>query len=152
MKSSQIVYIVSAFLVLVVLTLAYLFKQSFYPEDEFYFSEFTKVTNKEVPKSSKIISKDISSWDLHGDYCSACVIKVSLDDYSSLYNELMGDVRMSRSNEIVRSDQLDNVMKNFRYEDITTGFTRVDPLELDSYYYIGFMNDKTTIAVSVCDI
>ena len=123
-----------------------------YPTDSFYFSEFKEVTLREAPKSATVINKDASYPDFHGDYCSASLITVSNDDYSSLLNELTNDKRITKNKpeEIIGSSELDKVMGSFKTEQIIYSFTRSIAGQEDHYLYIGFLDDKKTIVVSVC--
>lgn len=123
-----------------------------YPTDSFYLSEFKEVTLREAPKSALVINKDASYPDFHGDYCSASLITVSNNDYSSLLNELTNDKQMTKNKpgEIIGSSELYKVMGNLKTEQIIYSFTRNIVGQEDHYLYIGFLDDKKTIVVSVC--
>lgn len=123
-----------------------------YPTDSFYLSEFKKVTLREAPKSATVISKESSYPDFHGDYCSASLITFSNDDYSSLLNELINDKRITKNKpgEMISSSELDKVMGSFKNNQIIYSFTRSIAGQEDHYLYIGFLDDKRTIVVSVC--
>jgi len=124
---------------------------SIYPRDSFYFSEFKEVTLRMIPKTAKIIRKEASYPDFHGDYCSASLINISTADYNSLLNDLSNDNRMVKNkvNDFIGSDELDKVMGNYKTEQIVQSFTRSIPGEKDHYLYIGFLDDQMTIVVSV---
>lgn len=123
-----------------------------YPTDSFYLSEFKDVTLRDAPKSATIINKDASYPDFHGDYCSASLITVSNEDYSTLLNELTNDKRITKnkSGEIIGSSELDKVMGDFKTEQIIYSFTRSISEQEDHYLYIGFLEDEKTIVVTVC--
>ena len=125
---------------------------SIYPTDSFYLSEFKEVTLREAPKSATVKNKEASYPDFHGDYCSASLITVSNDDYSSLLNELTNDKRITKSKpgEIIRSNELYKVMGVFKTEQIIYSFTRSIAGQDDHHLSIGFLDDKKTILVSVC--
>ncbi|WP_276978838.1 hypothetical protein [Flavobacterium filum] len=131
---------------------AYEVYTAIYPTDSFYLSEFKEVTLREAPKSATVKNKDASYPDFHGDYCSASLITVSKDDYSSLLNELTNDKRITKNKtgEIIGSNELDKVMGSFKKEQIIYSFTRSIAGQEDHYLYIGFLDDKQTIVVSVC--
>ena len=131
---------------------AYEVYTAIYPTDSFYFSEFKEVTLREIPKSATVKNKDASYPDFHGDYCSASLITVSKDDYLSLLNELTNDRRITRNDagEFTGSDELEKVMGSFKREQIIHSFTRRIAGQEDHYLYIGFLDDKETIIVSVC--
>jgi len=123
-----------------------------YPRDSFYYSEFKEVTLRDIPKSAVIIRKDASYPDFHGDYCSASLITLSTNDYNSLLNDLTNDkqITLNKAGEICGSEELDKVMGNYKKEQIINSFTRTIPGEEDHYLYIGFLDDKKTIVISVC--
>jgi hypothetical protein len=123
-----------------------------YPLDNFYLSEFKEVTLREAPKSATIKNKDASYPDFHGDYCSASLIMVSKDDYTSLLNELTNDKRITKNKPggIIGSNELDKIMGKFKTEQIIYSFTRSIAGQEDHYLYIGFLDDKQTLVVSVC--
>ena len=123
-----------------------------YPRDSFYYSEFKEVTLRDIPKSAVIIRKDASYPDFHGDYCSASLITLSTNDYNSLLNDLTNDkqITLIKAGEICGSEELDKVMGNYKKEQIINSFTRTISGEEDHYLYIGFLDDKKTIVISVC--
>jgi len=123
-----------------------------YPRDSFYYSEFKEVTLRDIPKSAVIIRKDASYPDFHGDYCSASLITLSTNDYNSLLNDLTNDkqITLNKAGEICGSEELDKVMGNYKKEQIINSFTRTISGEEDHYLYIGFLDDKKTIVISVC--
>lgn len=123
-----------------------------YPTDSFYLSEFKEVTLREAPKSATVINKDASYPDFHGDYCSASLITVSNDDYALLLSELTNDNRIKKTKpeEIIGSSELDNVMGNLKTEQIKYSFTRSIAGQENHFLFIGFLDDKKTIVVTVC--
>ena len=131
---------------------AYEVYTAIYPTDSFYLSEFKEVTLREAPKSAIVKNKEASYPDFHGDYCSASLITISKDDYSSLLNELTNDKRITKNKpgEIIGSNELDKVMGSFKTEQIIYSFTRNIAGQEDHYLYIGFLDDKQTIVISVC--
>ncbi|MBE7177323.1 MAG: hypothetical protein INR69_13010 [Mucilaginibacter polytrichastri] len=123
-----------------------------YPTDSFYFSEFKKVTLREAPKSATVINKQASYPDFHGDYCSASLITMSNNDYSTLLKELNNDKRITKnkSGEITGSSELYKVMGDLKTKQIIHSFKRSVAGHEDHYLYIGFLVDKRTIVLSVC--
>lgn len=130
----------------------YFIYTAIYPTDSFYYSEFKEVTLREVPKTAVILNKGASYPDFHGDYCSASLMTMSTDDYLTLLNDLTNDKRITknRPEEYIGSNELDEVMENYKNEQIIHSFTRTIPGEEDQYYYIGFLDDQKTIVISVC--
>ena len=131
---------------------AYEVYTAIYPLDSFYLSEFKKVTLREAPKSATVKNKDASYPDFHGDYCSASLITVSKDYYSSLLNQITNDIRFTKNKpgEIIGSNELYKVMGDFKTEQIFYSFTRSIAGQENHYLYIGFLDDKQTILISVC--
>ena len=123
-----------------------------YPTDDFYFSEFKKVTLKDTPKSAIIIRKDASYPDFHGDYCSASLMRVSSFDYNLLLKQLIRDNQIFKNNQgdINGSSELYKVMGTLKREQIIHSFSRSIPGEDDHYLSIGFLDDKKTLVISVC--
>ncbi len=134
--------------------LIYSIYTAFYPTDSFYLSEFKDVTLREAPRSAMIIKKDASYPDFHGDYCSASLIALSNEDYSSLLTELINDERITegKAGGIIGSNELHNVMGNLRTEQIIHNFTPSISGRENHYLYIGFFDDNKTIVISVCVI
>lgn len=132
--------------------LVYSIFTAFNPTDSFYLTEFKKVTLREAPKSTIIKNKDASYPDFQGEYCSASLLLVSKDEYSSLLNELIYDKRFSKNKpgEIVRSSEMDKVMGSYKNDQIIYAFTRKVIGHENHYLYIGFLEDKETIIVSLC--
>ena len=62
--------------------------RSFFPFDDFYEYEFTKVSGLPFPKSGNILEKYASYPDIHGDYEACAIIEVSEDDYKDLEIEI----------------------------------------------------------------
>ncbi|PVY35669.1 hypothetical protein C8E01_1316 [Pontibacter virosus] len=123
-----------------------------YPTDSFYFSEFKEVTLREAPKSATILQKEASYPGIHGDYCSASLIRVSSADYNILLNQLVVDKKIikNKKGEIGGSSELYKVMGTLKPEQIIHSFSRSIPGEEDHYLSIGFLDDNKTIVISVC--
>lgn len=121
-----------------------------YPSNDFYYDEFTEVTLRKPPKSAQIINKPASYPDFHGDYCSASLIKLSKEDYNLLLTELSNDSRLVKGVELIGSRELDKVIGTFKKENVVQSFTRHIPNEEDHYLYIGFLDDKQSVIVTLC--
>jgi len=69
-----------------------------------------------------------------------------------LLKELSYDKRITKNKpgEIIGSSELDKVMGSFKTEQIICSFTRNIAGQEDHYLFIGFLDDKKTIVVSVC--
>jgi hypothetical protein len=55
-----------------------------YPPDSFYREEFEERTGIGMPVSAKIIYKNATYPDFHGDYASALLFEVSAEDFARL--------------------------------------------------------------------
>ncbi|WP_047450969.1 hypothetical protein [Alistipes sp. ZOR0009] len=118
-----------------------------YPTDSFYFNEFKDVTLREIPSSAKIIRKTATYPYFHGDYASVSLIKLSPKDYNSLFTALNNDKRIIKNGEFIGCREFDEVMGNLKTNSIEYSFTRKIPKEENHYFYIGFLNDNSTIIV-----
>ncbi len=123
---------------------------AFYPTDNFYFEEFKEVTLRQVPESAIVIRKSASYPDMHGDYCSASLIRLSRQDFIILFDELSQDKRLVKNGELISSSEFEEVIGNSKPENIKFSFIRQITEKEDLYLYIGFMDDQETIVVSVC--
>ncbi|MDY3363898.1 hypothetical protein PG623_07785 [Riemerella anatipestifer] len=106
-----------------------------YPTDDFYYSEFEYVTLEKVPKSAKIIFKNSSYPDFHGDYSSKSTIELSQNDFNNLIHKIETEKKL---------EKLPPQNKN----EIAT-FQRKIKGESDRYLYITFLRDGKTILISV---
>jgi hypothetical protein len=77
---------------------------------------------------------------------------ISTDEYLQLLNDLTNDKRITKNKqgEIIGSNELDKVMGNLKTEQIIHSFTRNITGQEDHYLFIGFLDDKKTIVVTVC--
>jgi len=64
--------------------------RAIFPFDDFYQREFVRVTGLKFPASGKILKKNASYPDFHGDYESCALIQVSELDYEALKISLQG--------------------------------------------------------------
>lgn len=65
-----------------------------YPKDEFYKREWTRNTKMELPSSARVIQKNASYPDFHGDYCAVALIDLSPADFQNLKKEVMNSEKM----------------------------------------------------------
>lgn len=106
-----------------------------YPNDNFYFQEFEYVTNKKIPNSGKIILKESSYPDIHGDYFSKSIIELSEEDFMILIEKIENDKSMIQSD----NDQIND----FKV------FERKIKGEEDRSLFIRFLNDHKRIVINV---
>ena len=136
-------YIISLILIAVIST--YL---AYFPTDDFYFNEFKSVTLRKVPSSAEIIKKKASYPDVHGKYCSSCLVQLSKADYIKLYNEINQDPRFKKNGEILNAEEFDHVLSSDKRDHINHFIQRVDSNRYGPYSYIGFLNDSGTIIIN----
>lgn len=72
----------------------YLVYTAVFPPTSFYEDEFELNTGLELPNSAKFLAKDASYPDLHGDYWSAAVVELSIEDFSHLKSQLSEEPKM----------------------------------------------------------
>jgi len=65
-------------------SVAFLIYSAMVPSDSFYKKEFEKVTQLPFPASGRVLFKNATYPDLHGDYTSCALIEVSAADYEQL--------------------------------------------------------------------
>lgn len=95
-----------------------------YPTDNFYFAEFKSVTLMNIPKSAKIIKKDASYPDFHGDYCSASLIKLSQQEYTDLLDQISKNKQLKKE-KMRGSEELDKVMGDLTLKELTSSYRRI---------------------------
>lgn len=61
--------------------------RAFYPEDDYFKSQFEYISGIELPKSAKVIHKSASFPDLHGDFDSCFVISLSKQELQKLLDK-----------------------------------------------------------------
>ena len=151
LKRKGIKYVGIALLIAAPIWTAYEVYTAIYPTNDFYYAEFEKVTLREIPKSARIINKDASYPDFHGDYGAAALITLSPEDYSSLLNDLMNDNRITKNKpgELIGSTELSQVLGNIKTDQIIQGFTRPIAGKDDHYLYIGFLDDNKSVVIHV---
>jgi hypothetical protein len=113
-----------------------------YPDDSFYFEDFKKITLSDVPSSAKIIAKDASYPDQHGDYISVALIRLSRRDYNILLTKITHDKRFSKG-ELTGSKQLNKVVgPDFNSNQIKVQFiAETNKAEM----YIVFLDDGQSV-------
>ena len=114
--------------------------RAFYPSDSFFFNEFKEVTLREPPESSKIIKKNASYPDFHGDYSSSCQIKLSKKDYQYLLFQISKDTRFAKE------DYYNLIIINKK---LKCSYLRYKAGKSDHRLQIIFMDDLETIIVNI---
>jgi hypothetical protein len=121
---------------------------AFNPSNSFYLGEFERVTARKAPSSAIVLKKASSYPDMHGDYGSAALIRLSNQDYNKLLIDITNDKEM-HSGELMWSEEMSKIMEMQNIDDIEAKFVRTIPGEEDRYLFIGFMKNKATIVVHI---
>ena len=122
--------------------------RALYPADDFYFAEFETVASRKPPREARIIAKDATYPDFHGDYCSFSRIEVSRQSFHQLLEELSTDRRMTPSggNHVSEGAFLRMKLPPLR---VMKSFARNDS-KSDHHYSIAFLENESEIEVQVC--
>lgn len=100
----------------------YIIYTAIYPTDSFYKDEFENFTEIEFPKSAKIIWKDSSYPDIHGDYQAGMIFIADSADYENLLNQI-------KSNPIFSTDTV-----NYRFEEGEIIFTKENSIRFSTVW------------------
>jgi hypothetical protein len=126
--------------ILIIGTMFYLI----YPNDSFYIQDFQSNTNISFPASGVIVKKDATYPDIHGTYTSKAIIRLSTQDYKTLYQKLTAD-------PVFRADTssfhfLGDTEEFFEAKDIK--MSQISTILIgvrEAQFKIGFVNDGKTI-------
>lgn len=125
---------------------------AFYPDEEFYAEEYETITLNKLPKSAEFIKKSVSYPDLHGDYCSAALIKISPSDYNKLLKELQKNRSFLKENKIIYNSELNKVLSRKSEYKLRHKFSKSPDSLQNKLLFIGFYNDNKTIIISHCNL
>lgn len=150
LSQRQSIRITNGYKILLLLIAVFQTYKANYPFDSFYFNEFESVTLKSLPPSAEIIKKHSSYPDFHGDYCSSSLMRLSKEDYTNLFNELLSDKQLTKNLEVKNSEEFDKVLDRNQQSEIKFHFRRIIPDKSGIYLFIGFLNDEQTILVNKC--
>jgi hypothetical protein len=119
-----------------------------YPSEDFYLDELQTVTARQPPAEARVIAKDATYPDLHGDYCSFSRINISEWSYRKLLDELKTDERFTPdgNGEISRGGLAASNLRPLR---VTSSFSRSD-VKPDHHYEISFLESGAEIEVAIC--
>ena len=146
----RVIKFLKVFPIVIVLVIGYFVYEAIYPGDDFYKEEFHKVTERNTPKSAKIIDKSASYPDLHGDYCSSSQVRLSRQDFQRLLREVEGDITMESTTEIIYFEEFESILNGKQPERILKKFIRKGGENTERYLFIGFYDDFQTIFINVC--
>ncbi|RTY85559.1 hypothetical protein [Flavobacterium sp. GT3R68] len=126
-----------------IFVIGYFVYSAFYPSSEFYETDFKEVTGIELPQETEFEYKTSSYPDQHGDYTSVSIIKVETDFYKNLQSKLSENGLFENENRL-GCPELDNAEREMSGLKIEREFSK----ELDdSFYYVAFLSDKSSILV-----
>ncbi|RYY65000.1 MAG: hypothetical protein EOO13_17750 [Chitinophagaceae bacterium] len=132
-------------LLISLLILTYFVYDAIYPGVNFYKNEYFKVTGRIIPKSAEFIEKSASYPDFHGDYCSSSQIKLSKEDYQSLFDELSLDGEMEKTSDVVGFKEFGATLDEKDRNKIVKKFVRKGEEITEWYLFIGFYDDLESI-------
>lgn len=128
--------------------ICYLAYTAVFPTTDFYLDELQTVTARQPPPEAKIIAKDSTYPDLHGDYCSFSRIRLNESSYRKLLNELKVDKRFAgyADGEVSRGRLGASNLPPLR---VLSSFLRSD-VKSDHHYRISFLENGSEIEVAIC--
>ncbi|MBW7870721.1 MAG: hypothetical protein H3C39_06630 [Flavobacteriia bacterium] len=106
----------------VIVGMIYIIYTAIYPTDSFYKDEFENFTEIEFPKSAKIVWKDSSYPDIHGDYQAGMIFIADSADYENLLNRI-------KNNSKVSTDTI-----NYRFEEGEITFAKENSTRFSSVW------------------
>jgi hypothetical protein len=112
-----------------------------YPPDSFYEDEFLGVSGLTFPPSGDVVFADATYPDLHGDYCSACLIDVDSTDYSLLQEKCKTDT----SGGFCGSPSWYALVKHLGYDPEFSALQRKE--EGDTYTLWGLLKNRRSVIV-----
>ncbi|HLX12652.1 MAG TPA: hypothetical protein VKS81_07560 [Bacteroidota bacterium] len=117
-----------------------------YPTDSYYENEFRDITRVPYPASGKIIFKDATLPDLHGDHSACALIEVSPDDYNRLLKQIPS-VKLDTMDRLGSAPE-DKLFKQYGQLSMAseTWRTTAD----DKYFYWGCVEGKPWIEIHYC--
>ncbi|RPD45391.1 hypothetical protein DNI29_18590 [Hymenobacter sediminis] len=136
------------------LLLAYFVYTAFYPTDDFYEQEYVRVTSLPVPASVRVVAKDASYPDQHGDYAACARFEVSSEEYESVLLSVSADRHFTSTNfqsdsSFIGSESFSIATKGIHPADYYRTFSK-GVVQENAYQFIGFLKDHRTVIVYRC--
>jgi hypothetical protein len=125
---------------------AYTVYVAVFPDDDFYFGEFTTATLRSVPLGVVVEDKSASYPDFHGDYCSHSRMLLTEEAYQALLNELTADPRFLSKEVQYSSTGPSNSPPAMLF---VKEFKRKD-LKIDHHHSVRFASDRRHLEVHIC--
>ncbi|WP_396168574.1 hypothetical protein [Flavobacterium sp.] len=123
----------------------YFIYDAFYPNTDFYKTDFKEVTTLDFPQNGKILYKTASFPDQFGDYTSSFLAEFNEEYIKKLEVNLKIKNFVSKENEM-SSNELDYIEK--RKGNIKYSAQYINDKEVGKYYSIGFLDDKKSVIVT----
>jgi hypothetical protein len=141
-KTTKVTYCV------LVLFICYESYTALYPSEDFYLDELQTVTARPPPAEARVIAKEATYPDLHGDYCSFSRISISESSYRKLLDEIKTDERFTAggNGEISRGGLAASNLRPLR---VTSSFARADA-KPNHHYGISFLESGAEVEVAIC--
>jgi hypothetical protein len=124
--------------------LGYFIYSAFYPNEGFYVKEFENNTAMAFPASAVIIKKDATYPDIHGAYTSKAIVRLSPQDYQTVYQKLSADPVFSADTSAYHF--LEETIDFFEAKDID--LNKINTILIgvrEAQFKVGFVNDGKTI-------
>ncbi|MGB6092300.1 MAG: hypothetical protein WBF83_00900 [Moheibacter sp.] len=122
----------------------YIIYTAIYPTDSFYKDEFENFTEIEFPKSAKIIWKDSSYPDIHGDYQSGMIFIADSADYENILNQIKNNSKTGTDTLYYRFEEGEIIFTKQN----STRFSTVWPNDDRQHYNLIFKTDSRHIYFS----
>lgn len=127
-----------------VLIMVYLGYSALYPSEDFYRTDFIKVTGIELPEHVEFKYKSATYPDHFGDYTSISIINVGRGFYNKLPKALI-EKGLKKNGQKIHTKQLEKALEYTDNLEIESEFSMEEGSGV--YYYVGFLTDNETIIV-----
>jgi hypothetical protein len=122
----------------------YFIYTAFYPNESFYVKDFEINTAMVFPASAVIVKKEATYPDIHGAYTSKAIVRLSEQDYRTVYKKLSTDPVFTTDTS--SNHFWDDTLEFFEDKDIDLNkITTILIGVRDAQFKIGFVNDGKTI-------
>lgn len=123
----------------------YFIYDAFYPDLDFYKTDFQKVTEMEFPENGEIIYKTASFPDQFGDYTSSFLAEFDKEYIKKLEANLKNKSFVNEKDKM-SSNELYYIEN--RKGDIKYSAEYSKDLDGGKYYSVGFLNDNKSVIVT----
>lgn len=120
----------------VILTVIYQMYRGFYPNSDFYISEYRTITDDSLANDIEVIYGSATYPTFHSDYCSSALLKFTQEKHEKLLKSLAMD-KTFKDSIIMGSDAYGDVLKYLNGKpEYLHKFSKRDPR---NYLFIGFI-------------